>query len=281
MQIQKYVKTLIFSFLVLVGCFAANDNTQAVSQLTKQHSSMLVLESSDINTVLKYADNEKTLVIFDIDNTLLKARARYATDAWFSEMVKYAETLGYKGDDAVAVFLPHYCNALINGGADIVDTKATATIKALQAKKITVIALSARSETLMECSFKQFASAGTDGIDLSVNGLSTKELVFPMNRGDAYFRKGIGFCGNNDKADVLDLVLRTTKSTPKKIVYIDDKLKHVMGISKYAQAHGINFVGIRYSYLDDEVKAFVLDDESKKLIPLKQAEPTPQIAIVS
>ena len=52
---------------------------------------------------------------------------------------------------------------------------------------------------------------------------------------------------------------------PDKIIFIDDKLKYVTAVEKAVEAEGIEFVGIRYSRLDEEVKSFNIAKANQQL----------------
>jgi hypothetical protein len=258
MQIKNVFKIMFFSVVICIALYT-------------KISASSIIESNDISIVKEHIE-PGTLVLFDIDFTLLKARSSNALDVCFSEMVKYAQALGATERDAVNTVLPFYYEALRQGGADIIDPASALLIRELQSQKIYTMALTARSLPLVDCTVTQLAQAG---IDFSLYSVSHDDWVFSLAE-SAYFHKGILFCGNNDKSEALDALFGVTRIEPKKIVYVDDKMKYLVALERLAKKKGIPFIGIRYSFLDNDVKSFVLDDENKKKLTQKLVALAPQ-----
>jgi hypothetical protein len=223
-----------------------------------------IIESPSISEVTKHVTDENTLVIFDIDNTILEAKDLRATDKWFSGMTTYAQSKGYNFNEATQIVLLPFGKAMEKTTVKAVEEKVSDVIKDLQKKGNTVIALTSRSLPFVECTPTQLNSLG---INLSQPPLGNKEITMSL-KFPAKFMTGILFCANNDKGEALQTLFKELKiKTPSKIVYIDDKEKYLIQVQKFTESIKTQFVGIRYSYMDNEVKSFVLDEESKKLIP--------------
>lgn len=231
-----------------------------------------IIESPSITEVSKYVTDADTLVIFDIDYTILKADDLRATDKWFSAMTTYAQSKGYGCIEAIEIVLVPFGKALKDTTVSAVETKddkdktpvASEVIKNLQKNGIAVIALTSRSLPFVEYTPTQLKSLG---IDFDQPPLGNKEVSMSL-KFPAKFVNGILFCSNNDKGETLKALFKELKlKTPGKIVCADDKEKYLLQVQKFADEMKIPFVGIRYSYMDQEVKDFVLDEGSKKLVP--------------
>lgn len=231
-----------------------------------------IIETLSIAEITKYITDADTLVIFDIDYTILKADDLHATDKWFSAMTTYAQSKGYDYIQAIDIVLIPFGKALKTTTVSAIETKGdkdktpvvSEVIKNLQKNGIAVIALTSRSLPFVECTPTQLKSID---IDLSQPPLGNKKVSMTL-KFPAKFVNGILFCSNNDKGETLKALLKELKlKMPSKIVYADDKEKYLLQVQKFANEMKIPFVGIRYSYMDREVEDFVLDEESKKLVP--------------
>src|SRR3990170_4218529 len=142
--------TALFRFIVLL--FFAITSLQAT-----------IIESSKIECINNYiVDNKKTLVIFDIDNTILEATETRAKDVWFSAMIKEGIQNGLSELQAVKKTLPYYYAAHKTTAVTPVDASGPTLVQALQKNNITVIALTARSLPMIEHTFQQLNSLGID-----------------------------------------------------------------------------------------------------------------------
>ncbi len=72
------------------------------------------------------------------------------------------------------------------------------------------------------------------------NELSAKTYSKPI------FYKGIVFTSAVSKGEALSAFLSYACFNPKKIIFIDDKSKHLESVQNVALAHNIQFLGIRY-----------------------------------
>jgi hypothetical protein len=124
-----------------------------------------------------------------------------------------------------------------------------------------VIALTARSLELVDCTFKQLQSID---IDFSKTGFcSLQVLQFNELHHPAHYSQGVVFCSRNAKGKTLLQLFEKTKFQAKKIIFVDDKLQYLECVQKELAEKGIkDFIGIRYSFLDEKVKNFKLDPKT-------------------
>ncbi len=124
-------------------------------------------------------------------------------------------------------------------------------IQELQKAGVIVMGLTARSIAIIDRTIAQLRALG---IDLSHAALWHEPIMHDCHLPYCY-KNGILFCDGNDKGVILDQVLTRLNYTPTKIVVIDDKEKHLHAIARVLGPE-IEFVGIRYSYLDEKVRNF-------------------------
>ena len=240
-----YIKKVMpLGLMAILGCFIAQAG---------------VFEYHTVTMLNKHVTCPDTLVVFDIDNTVLDI----PTDRWFASMFGHAKSLGHDDVAAINLILPHYFEQLKQVVVSPAESDTVAVIHALQDAGIATMALTTRSAPIADCTKQQLASIG---VDFSKTAITPYDITFALKEPMAVLRGGVMYCGNNDKGQALKAVFNATGYKPKKIVFIDDKEKYVKSVMSAAGDLGIDCVGIRYSHLDQKLHEFVLDHESKALI---------------
>lgn len=237
----------------------------------KQAMQPVFIESNDICCVENYLHNDalKPLLIYDIDNTLLRAQEVQARDEYFSACLKREMKSGKDLTAACNVVLPQFFESMKKTAVSLVDERSIESIKRLQRRGITIIALTARSPHALEgCTLNQLASVGINFRITSPTHESDLNFTGMIDKAD--FKAGVVFCGNNDKGEVLERLFNQTGFTPDKIIFVDDKLKNLENVAREAVKLDIPFFGIRYSKLDFEIENFTLDTFIKESIPAHQ-----------
>jgi hypothetical protein len=216
----------------------------------KQHS--LIIESDHLSTVLDYIEPHGTLVIFDIDNTLAHPTQELGSDEWFSYNVDSKMAAGFDNLTSVYYALPKAFYAQFNIPLEPTEPGIPELITYLINNNVAVMALSTRSLFIAERTLEQLDNIN---INFFIPGVSPDDLVLPMKH-PCFYKQGVLFGGNNDKGRVLTSFLKIMNYHPKKIIFIDDKMKHLVAVEKVAKTRCLPFVGIRYSKCDEKVKNF-------------------------
>jgi FMN phosphatase YigB (HAD superfamily) len=219
-----------------------------------------IIETNQLNDLVHHLEGERVLVIFDLDNTLVEAAHEKGSDQWFSALFGHYVRQGMTEQQAVEKIIPYYFYLHRTLSLQLVEQHIPFFIEELKKQGIMVIALTARSNELVERTFEQLAEVGLDFSGSCFGGAIDVEEACSWCS-----RRGIIFCGNNNKGRVLMQVLDHLQYKPEKIIFVDDKLKHVQAVQEYAHERGIAFVGIRYNRLDEKVNNFVL--RSEYLVP--------------
>ena len=216
----------------------------------------------DIYTYLKPDDyNAKTLIIFDIDNTLLKTKSHLGSDQWFYATVHYHENKGMSHQDAINATLPHLLQIMFHSWMLPVEPATVKIVNNLQKRGTTVIALTARSLDLTYRTIEQLDHVG-------IHFIGKGPAKCPIKYGSAQpalYINGIIFCGNYDKGEVLAYWLTQINYHPRKVIFIDDKMKNIKSVEEALHKRGYPFVGIRYGYLDDFIKTINQEVIEKEL----------------
>ena len=68
------------------------------------------------------------------------------------------------------------------------------------------------------------------------------------------FYKGVLFTNSSNKGEALFTLLDKANKKPKSILFINDKLSHLVQVQNSADRRKIPFIGLRYGYTDEKVK---------------------------
>ncbi len=160
-----------------------------------------------------------------------------------------------------------------------VEKDTPAFIASAQKKGISIIAITARTLDIADQTLKQLKSIQ---IDLSKTSIHRGVLRFTkadlQMKDEVLMKDGVVFVGeNNNKGEVLVSLLQKLNLKPKKIVYVDDKPKHVQNVEKSLSSRNIPYYGFRYGAADQKVKAYnelmaeIKDQNTARLFLLGQS----------
>jgi len=227
----------------LLSDYTSNDRELCLSK---------IVESDRLDDVKNYLGAESALVIFDIDNTLAAPPYEIGTDQWFAFALQKKQAEGASITEALKAVLPLYYQIHCCIPLCLIEETIPELFQMLCNQEVPVIALTARSDVLKQCTIKQLTGAG---ICLPFIGLSDCELRVTFEV-PSTFTQGIIFCGKNDKGKVLFHMLDQVNYKPTKIIFVDDKYSNLASVERVCIQHKIPFIGIRYSRLDDRVSQF-------------------------
>jgi len=211
----------------------------------------LIIESNTLETVLDYI-TPHTLVIFDIDNTLARPAQELSSDEWFCHLVNTKMAEGHDYITSIYYALPATYYAQFNVALQATEISAASLIAGLIDHSIPTMALTTRSLFVSERTFVQLEDIN---IHFLAPDISQDDLVLPMPH-PCFYKNSILFSGNNDKGEALITFFHWMNYYPKKVVFIDDKMKYLLAVEKALKHYNIEFVGIRYAGCDDRVQTF-------------------------
>jgi hypothetical protein len=210
-----------------------------------------IIESDQLSTVLNYIESDM-LIIFDIDNTLAHPCEELGSDEWFCHKVNERVAQGFDYITSVYYALPQTYYAQFNIDLEPTEPNIPELIEDLIARGIAVIALSTRSLFIAERTLEQLENIN---IFFFIPNVDPGDLVLPLPH-PCFYKDGILFGGNNDKGEVLTCFFDIMNYHPKKVLFIDDKMKYLVSVEKALESIGIEFIGIRYSGCDERVNNF-------------------------
>lgn len=245
----KNILLLSLSVLLASGIFFIHKS----KKITAPYPSTRIIECQTIKDVLNYANTQDTLVIFDLDNTLVHPGIELGSDQWFSYMIKQKQAEGLDAEQALQNVLKVYYH--IHNFIDLcpVEDKVTLdTLELLHKKGINTMALTSRSLPLIQRTQEQLDHAGIH-FNCPANFNHPIEITLKKS---ALAKNGIIFCNNNSKGQTLMAVLKALNMHPTAIVFVDDKQQYLVDVEHECIHSNIEFTGLRYGVLDNFVAQF-------------------------
>ncbi len=173
---------------------------------------------------------EETLVVFDIDDTLIRADKTLSTLQWFVKREKEPDS-HWEKDKALCIEL------LQDIEVELVEESLLTWINTLQKQGITCIAISARPAVLLDHTLRQLESVGIH--------FSSKSLDWSLPAGFA-FKEGVLFVSHEEaKGQGLGFYLDHHDQFSA-IIVLDDKYTSLREMKTWAKKRPVEFIGIHY-----------------------------------
>lgn len=223
-----------------------------------------------VREILKYT-RFNSLLLFDLDNTLIEAKTALGSDQWFTKL--YYEASCTIDNRALAfemtIAIYHAIQDFIK--AQQVEQVSIDLIKAFQDIGLPVIAITARDINMEETTLRQLQD---NHLDFTKGGsfYTFKHVLgTPENSlNTAFFSNGILYCDGKNKGKCLDAFLNNNAIHPRHIIMIDDKLKHLEHVGEIAGTKNIDFHGFRYGFLDSKVQSLDWHETKIQLTLIKE-----------
>ncbi len=235
-----------------------------------------IIECQRLHELLPLIDND-TLVVFNINNVLTVSSQDAGSTPWAEEHIaKLMEEKNTSKPHATNLFIPLWHDVLIATDVELFDPDAEAIVHHLQKNGIKVMALTNRYIEMAYPTHRQLRSVG---IDFAKNPPHPEDCPILGIESPAKFVEGVLFNGLiNFKGDTLAAFLKQINYFPKKLIYIEDKPKHLAQVDETITALGITFVGIHFGALELQRQSYrpelaalqvkfhqdILDDASAK-----------------
>ena len=214
----------------------------------------VVYESMDIADVEKHVDQD-TLLIFDLDNTIMEPKQQLGTDQWFYYTIQRRIKQGMDKTEALEETLSHWMALQNITEVQLCQEGCQQVIAQLQEKNIPIMGLTTRGLGLSQCTIRQLKSLG---VDLSKTAPSQSEH-FALNPRSVLYRGGILFTAGTNKGTAFEKIIKDMGYTVRKVVFINDKRSHITELEVRVEEMGIPFVGLRYGVTDERVKNFSME----------------------
>lgn len=210
-------------------------------------------EIQSMKQILPLID-QNTLVVFDIDNTILQPTQMLGSDQWAMNEISRFKAQGLDDRSAKDKGVAQFAQVQMKTNVQPVEKINPALIRYLQKNRITTFALTARPLVLAHRSDQELQSIG---VQMHITAPKAP-LQSQLGTDPTVYNKGILLVGpHNNKGTVLANFIKNFVHQPiTKIVFIDDKVGNVQNVEEGLKDFSIPHFELRYSAADAYVKAF-------------------------
>lgn len=189
---------------------------------------------------------------FDLDNTIMETAQTLGSDQWFGHRVSHYLDQGKGSFQALQLALAEWTAVQHLTEMKLVENNTKKWIERLQKEARAVMGLTIRDVGLAARTVEQLK---TLEIDFSKTSPCTKEKMF-VGDNEVIYRNGILFTSGTNKAKAFLEFIRQIMIAPSKVIFVDDKGKYLREMEEVCLEEKIEFVGLRYAFLDDKVESF-------------------------
>jgi len=216
----------------------------------------VVIETTHFREITSYPQKD-TLVLLDIDDTLLLPTQTLGSDTWFLYRVKQNQIAGVATSDAFEKSLAEWEAIRQLTKMEIVEPGTDKIVHLLQDQaqnqKFYVMGLTTQGLALATRTSQQLKE---NGFDLSLTAPSREDQYLLINGRGVLYRNGILFTSGASKGESLFALCKKIGYSPQRIVFINDKETHLKDVESAAESRGIECIGLRYAFADGRKKAF-------------------------
>lgn len=217
-----------------------------------------IIEVERFEEILNYASTD-SLVLLDIDDTILIPEQMLGCDEWFCSLLKEFQKEEISNEDALHKALNAWLAIRHLTKMKLVEETTDSIIALMQSQKIPVMGLTTQGFVLAEKTSYQLANCN---VFLYKTAPYQEDMYFMQHvgRGDKkvgiLYHQGILFTNGTNKGESFLAFCEKTVGRPRKIIFINDKRTHLRELEKSLEQNGIEFIGLRYSFSDSFKKSF-------------------------
>ncbi len=201
---------------------------------------------------------EKTLVVFDIDDTLLTATEFFGSDKWYDwQRGRALDAQGQPqpiadGDKVACLFDTLGISFEI---ATNVPTQANMA-NLVHSIKNDIVILTARSGAYRAATMRELARNDLDFKSKHMLG-DKQALVYDVTMdgrtAQVSYQQGVFMASGMNKGVMLLDLLSKVNQHYDNVIFVDDKLKNITNMQKALATAGVNFYGFHYQKVDKSV----------------------------
>ena len=198
--------------------------------------------------------DKNTLVVFDIDNTILEPTQTIGSDQWGMNEIAKFKTQGLEERTAKDRGVARFAQVQMRTAVQAVERQTPTLIHYLQKNNIRVLALTARPLNITQRTSQQLQSLG---LNLSLTA-PPANVTTSLGTEPVIYYQGLLIVGpHNNKGQVLFNFIKNYVTAPiSKIVFVDDKAHNVKDVEASLQSVTIPPFEYRYAAADKKVASF-------------------------
>lgn len=200
---------------------------------------------------------ENSLIVSDLDNTLMEPAQLVGSDQWFEAYLKHTKDIQQT--------LRAYNYVHERSTVTAVEPSTVKFVNDLK-QKHNVLGLTTRGRELADATIRQLDSLGIRFAPRGSNEVHLHKIM--QDCPDSSAIDGIIFAGGRSKGKCLEAYFHAMQINVKNIphlVFIDDKSGHVDNVSAMAERLGIPSTCIRYAHLDHKIPSVHLPTAAVQL----------------
>ena len=232
-------------------------------------STSQIVESETIKSILPIIQahsGKKILVLFDLDNTLIRGITYLSSPEFCFARAKQMVSSTTTEQDACIHMLNDYTYIVHREGSKLVEPTSLFVLDNLKKINVPFLGLTGRSMYIAQRTSDVLTKLGIQFSDL----LPEKRLFHTPNH-PVLYQEGILFCSIFvPKSLALQLFMQVWNEKPDLIIFVDDCKKHLQDVSDFVKSLKIDFVGIRLNACDQFVEALDLDKAEQQFAALKK-----------
>lgn len=211
-----------------------------------------IVDIKHMAEINKYISND-TYVVFDIDNTLVEPTQLLGSDQWFYSRLSELKTKGLDKTAAVEKALNEWIAVQHITKVQLIEKNTAKIIDGLQKRGLFVFCLTTRHREMALCTFGQLKKLGLDFRNSSPT--KEKELLIDVDS-QLHYKDGVIYTSGGHKGAAFIKFMDAIGHKPAKVIFINDNMKPLKEVEEYSEKRGVDFIGLRYGYLDEKVKQF-------------------------
>jgi hypothetical protein len=223
----------------------------AILVLTNNVANAEIVEIEKMSAVLPLVKG-KTLVVFDLDNTIIEPTQTLGSDQWFGYLVDKFTKLGETPEQATDHAIEDWSE--VQHASDVVPVEGSTPrlVERLQRRgDVDVMALTARPYEMRHRTRIQLRAVGVD---------FEKDAPFSENKdlpSDLNYHRGIVSIGpKQSKGEAITRILAAISQRYDRVLFIDDKAKHTKSVDEALAQSDLENFSFRYGAADPKVQGF-------------------------
>lgn len=246
--------------LILLFLFSISNSWAHEYLETKTHMD-IYKKSNELK--LKYGP-KNVLIVFDIDNTLLKARQPLGSDQWFeweAEAIKQASSSA--NFRTFEQLLKAQADFFQLSSMSLTENFIPQMVQSLKKNGHPIILLTSRSPDLRSVTERELVRNDLWFADSSILSGVPHSFMEPPFKNQVSFMNGIFMTTGHHKGEALAYLLTKARKHFKAIVFADDHERHTRRVYEtFSNLPNIEVVTFRYSKEDETVAAFKAGSKS-------------------
>lgn len=219
-----------------------------------------IIESKYIIDILQYV-TPQSLVIFDIDNTLIEPVQTFGSHAWFMHIKKTFKKQGLPEKEAMMKASAALLRIQDDLSFKMVEPDTIRVIEILKNNAITTMAMTSRCANFARRTYDQLKLFN---ITFSPNFICNTHVRL----GDiSCWIEGILYTGDErSKGESIMLLFEKIAYIPQHVLFIDDSIGHIEHMYTTLRKKNIPALCIRYGATDERAAQFDPDKANKELL---------------